>query len=112
MAAARSKKPKAKPESVAPVAALAPVVKAFARDRRVAQFKSTSLCVDNKVFAMVVGERFVVKLPAARVQALVDAGKGKPHEVGPGRVMKEWLSLPASGDWIAIAKEARAFVGD
>ena len=55
---------------------------------------------------------FVVKLPRARVDALVAAGEGRPFEPGPGRAMKEWLELGAtsSQDWASLAEEALSFV--
>ncbi len=55
----------------------------------------------------------VLKLPAARVDALIAAGRGVRFDPGHGRVMKEWVALAGSGDdedWLALAREARAFV--
>ena len=62
---------------------------------------------------MVSGGALVVKLPAARVSALIASGAGVAWDPGHGRTMKEWVAFPAerSRTWIAIAKEARAFVG-
>ena len=75
-------------------------------------FGATSLKVDGKIFAMLVKRRLVVKLPAARVSAQVDEGKGERFDPGHGRVQKEWLSLSSEDPaaWRALASEAEAFV--
>jgi len=53
-----------------------------------------------------------VKLPRARVDTLVAAKQGERFDPGHGRLMKEWVVVePGAGDWLALAKEARAFVG-
>ena len=50
----------------------------------------------------------VVKLPAARVTELVDAGRGAP--VAPaGRTFKEWVEISADEDWAPYLDEAVAF---
>lgn len=53
----------------------------------------------------------VVKLPAARVTALVEAGTGRPFGPG-GRVFKEWVlvGFDHEPEWPALLAEARAFV--
>jgi hypothetical protein len=53
----------------------------------------------------------VVKLPARRVDALVEAGDGIHFDANKGTPMREWLSLdPGSGqDWLALAGEALDF---
>ena len=74
-------------------------------------FSATGLKVDNKIFAMVVRGALVVKLPKARVDALVAAKAGRRFEPGPGHVMKEWISMTASKpDAVALGREAFAFV--
>ena len=75
-------------------------------------FGSDALKVDNRIFAMLVRERLVVKLPRKRVDALVAQRDGQRFDSGHGRLMKEWLALdPGSEqDWEAIATEAMAFV--
>jgi hypothetical protein len=76
-------------------------------------FGATSLKTDGRIFAMLVKDRLVVKLPAARVTELVEAGVGERFDPGHGRIQKEWLSV--SGDdpdqWRTLASEAEAFVG-
>jgi hypothetical protein len=87
------------------------IAKAFAKDKAVVHYKSTSLCVGKKVFVMVVKGDLVVKLSAARAQELVAEGRGRFHEAG-GRAMKEWFTSPVAhkADWVKLAKESKAFV--
>jgi hypothetical protein len=94
------------------------VVKSFAKSRGVTRetrkgFGSGALKVNDKIFAMMTpAEKFVVKLPKVRVDALVAEGMGARFEPGPGRVMKEWLVVEsATADWVELAKEAHKFVG-
>lgn len=50
----------------------------------------------------------IVKLPAARVTELIDAGRGTP--VAPaGRTFKEWVEISADEDWSPYLHEALAF---
>ena len=71
------------------------------------------LRVGGKIFAMLAHEHLVVKLPRPRVDELVDAGTGARFQPGTGRVMKEWLSVPAdaAGLWDTLVDEAFRFVG-
>ncbi len=77
------------------------------------RFGSSGLKVNNKIFAMLVGGKLVVKLPRQRVEALIAAGEGERfaprHD---GRLMKEWLAIePASQQrWLSLVQEALAFV--
>ena len=75
-------------------------------------FGSTSLKTDGKIFAMLVKDRLVVKLSAARVAALVAEGVGEPFDPGHGRIQKEWLSVRGVDleQWHALAVESEAFV--
>jgi hypothetical protein len=75
-------------------------------------FGSTSLKANGKIFAMLVKDRLVVKLPATRVDELIGQGAGERFDPGHGRVQKEWLSV-ASGEperWLELASESEAFV--
>ena len=95
--------------------AFAAVERAFAQDKRVSRKKmfssSNVLAVNGKIFAMLARGRLVVKLPRTRVDTLVADGAGERFDPGHGRLMKEWLSLnPGHGDWLALAREAHAFV--
>jgi hypothetical protein len=76
-------------------------------------FGSSALKVNGKIFAMVSSKnRFVVKLPTARVAALTVSGEGRPFEAGRGRPMKEWLELRETSKlrWSQLAQEAYDFL--
>ncbi len=75
-------------------------------------FGSTSLKTDGKIFAMLVRDRLVVKLPATRVLALVADGVGEPFDPGHGRIQREWLSVRGEDpdQWHELALESEAFV--
>jgi len=75
-------------------------------------FGSGALKVNGKIFAMMTpGAEFVVKIPKARVDELVDQGVGERFEPGPGRIMKEWLALDGHPErWTELAEEAYRFV--
>jgi TfoX/Sxy family transcriptional regulator of competence genes len=91
----------------------APVVEAFTADPDVTAGKmmtSFGLKVNDKIFAMVVKGRLVVKLPKARVDEMVSGGLGEPLETGNGRKMKEWVAMTGDADWVDLAREAYAFV--
>lgn len=94
------------------------VVEAFAGEVNVGReerqgFGSGALKVKGKIFAMMSSKgKFVVKLPKERVDELVDGGKGERFDPGGGRLMKEWFVVESPKvDWIALAREAREFVG-
>jgi hypothetical protein len=65
----------------------------------------------RKIFAMLVRGRLVVKLPRARVDALVDAGHGQRFDANKGTPMREWFSLDPDSElaWAPLALEALAF---
>ena len=72
---------------------------------------SYGLKINGKIFAMFGRGQFVTKLPKARVDELVSAGKGKRFDPGHGRLMKEWIVVWAGKvDWIELAKDAYQFV--
>ena len=76
-------------------------------------FGSSGLRIHNKIFAMLVRGRLVVKLPKARVDALVAAGDGERFDPRQnGRLMKEWIVLEPTSDedWLSLAREALEFV--
>lgn len=76
-------------------------------------FGSSELKVHKKIFAMLAQGRLVVKLPKARVDALIAAGAGERFDPRrDGRLMREWLMLDSASeeDWLALAREALRFV--
>jgi hypothetical protein len=76
-------------------------------------FGADALTVDGSIFAMVREDALVLKLPAARVSALIASGDGAPFGAGRGRPMKEWVAVAAvdPDSWRSLAEEAWAFVG-
>ena len=76
------------------------------------EFGSNALKVSGKIFAMLVRGSLVLKLPKARVEALITSGVGGPFDAGKGKPMKEWVTILAvEKSWLALAREARLFVG-
>ncbi len=76
-------------------------------------FGSSTLKVKGKIFAMLVSDRLVVKLPKAHVDALVTTGDGERFDPRhDGRVMKEWLVVAPGyeGEWQALAQDALRYV--
>jgi hypothetical protein len=76
-------------------------------------FGATSLKIDGRIFAMLVRDRLVVKLPAARVGELVSDGVGERFDPGHGRLQKEWLLVRGEdpSEWRALTAEAEDYVG-
>ncbi len=76
------------------------------------KFGSSGLRVHNKIFAMLVKDKLVLKLPSQRVETLIASGDGEPFESGPGRVMKEWVTVEPTSkeEWLPLAREAMEFV--
>lgn len=74
-------------------------------------FGRTALRFQDRIFAMLVRGRLVVKLPAERVDALVAGGEGVRFDANKSRPMREWFSLdPRSGRaWLSLAREALDF---
>jgi hypothetical protein len=75
-------------------------------------FGRSALRVHNKIFAMVVRGRLVLKLPRKRVDALVGEGLGVRFDANKGTPMKEWFSLDPASElaWLPLACEALDFV--
>ncbi len=75
-------------------------------------FGSNALKANGKIFASLSHGRLLIKLPAERVKALVEAKIGEPFSTGPGRVKKEWVTIaPASAEeWARLSEEARRYV--
>ena len=72
-------------------------------------FRSTGFKVRGKYFAFANDDGIVLKLPEARVRALLDAGGGTEFASGP-RVMREWVRVPAGPDLPDLVAEAHAFL--
>jgi TfoX/Sxy family transcriptional regulator of competence genes len=77
-------------------------------------FGASALKVGGKVFAMLVKGDLVVKLPASRAESLRESGRAHPFDPGQGRIMKEWVAIPATdtGLWAKHVAEARDFVSE
>ena len=76
-------------------------------------FGSSGLKIHNKIFAMLVKDKLVVKLPKLRVDTLIASGYGERFDPRrDGRLMKEWIVLEPTfqEEWLPLAKEALAFV--
>ena len=76
-------------------------------------FGSSELKIHNKIFAMLVKGKLVVKLPKSRVDALVASGDGERFDPRhDGRLMKEWVSLASTSvvEWLPLVREAMEFV--
>jgi hypothetical protein len=72
---------------------------------------SNVLSANGKIFAMLVRGKLVVKLPRQRVDELVAARAGTYFDPGHGRLMKQWIAIPAGNtDWVELAREAHRFV--
>jgi hypothetical protein len=80
--------------------------------RATTMFGASALKIRNRIFAMLVGGRIVVKLPRQRVDALIASGGGERFDPGHGRLMKEWVAVEptAEEDWMCLAREAMAYV--
>lgn len=96
------------------------VVAHFARRPRVTRVtegkgfgSSGQLKVDGKIFAMLVRDELVLKLPARRVDELIEAGHGTRFDAGKGKPMREWFVLSSGSRalWTRLAEEAVRFVG-
>ncbi len=76
-------------------------------------FGSLGLRIHNKIFAMLVGGKLVVKLPKPRVDALIASGAGERFDPRhDGRLMKEWVSVEPTSEegWLNLSREAMEFV--
>lgn len=92
------------------------VVVALESERGVSRgkmFGAEGLKVGKAVFAMEVKGKLVVKLSAERAAALRDGGLAEAFDPGHGRPMKQWVAVDrrAKLDWLALSREALAFVG-
>lgn len=61
-------------------------------------FGSSALTINDKIFAMLVNGKLVVKLPRQRVDALVASGEGERFDPGHGRLMTEWVAIEPTSE--------------
>ena len=76
-------------------------------------FGESALRIHNKIFAMLVKGKLVVKLPKARVDALIAEGVGERFDPRhDGRLMKEWITIEPTSEegWLELSREAMEFV--
>jgi hypothetical protein len=75
-------------------------------------FGSNAIKINKSIFVMLVNDRLVVKLPAARVAELIAARDGVPFDAGKGKPMKEWVGLIVDDAAVRqLVAEAMTFVG-
>lgn len=75
------------------------------------RFGSTALKMNGRIFAMLVKEALILKLPPHQVAALVERGEGAYFDRGQGRPMKAWIALHgAPPTHLQLAMAACAFV--
>ncbi|UDL97520.1 hypothetical protein [Streptomyces longhuiensis] len=81
-------------------------------DERGRMLQSPGLKTSGMFYAFATGNDLVVKLSAARVVELIEAGTGLPCAPRPGRPMRQWVRLtPADAEQcLAYLAEAREFV--
>jgi hypothetical protein len=76
------------------------------------QKQGESLKTKKKMFVMFNKQgNYVVKLPKERVTELINSGVGNPYDPGNGKIMKEWVIIPAkyTDKWIEFAEEGKNF---
>lgn len=74
--------------------------------------RATGLATEaGKVFASLIDGRLVLKLPAARVDELIEEGTGERFSSG-SRPMREWVSVGGEHEdsWDGLVAEAHQFV--
>ena len=88
------------------------VLAMFPGDEEGRMLRSMGLRTNTKFYAFATADDVIVKLPAARVDELVENGEGLPCSPRPGRPMKEWVQIPAPDEesCLAYVLEARTFV--
>jgi hypothetical protein len=75
-------------------------------------FGSGTLMVNGRIFALVSDGRLVLKLPGARVSALIAEARGLPWSAGKATPLREWVAIPEEEPaWLDLANESSAFVG-
>ncbi|HYI99150.1 MAG TPA: hypothetical protein VEX36_05655 [Thermoleophilaceae bacterium] len=96
-----------------PDAAFAEISRALLREPDVAEgkaFHTSGLTSDGQIFALLVDDELVVKLPSPRCIALIATDSARHFEFG-GRRMREWVVIEGFDRrrWRELVKEALAF---
>ena len=75
--------------------------------------RSSGLRIRGKIYAIQNDNELILKLPAERVEELIDSGTGRAWGPGTGRIMREWVAIADTHrtHWAPLTKEARTFVG-
>ena len=75
-------------------------------------FGSDALKVSGKIFACLSKGRLLLKLPAERVDDLIESGVGERFSTGAGQPKREWVTIGPkdASSWLELSEEARAFV--
>ncbi|GGL00538.1 TfoX/Sxy family protein [Mangrovihabitans endophyticus] len=75
------------------------------------RFGGQALRRHGRIVAMLTQGQLAVRLPAARVDALVAAGHGTHYDAGRGSPMRQWLSLSPQSplSWSDVMREAVEF---
>lgn len=70
------------------------------------------LMTDGKLFAFLKDGGLVLKLPAERIDALIERLDAVRFERGQGTPMREWVVVPAAAadEWPALVRDACDFV--
>jgi len=70
------------------------------------------LMTGGKLFAFIKDGSLVLKLPASRIDELIESHGAKRFERGQDTPMREWVMMPASTstDWPKLTREACDFV--
>jgi len=84
----------------------------FSGDEQGRMLASPGLKTAGKFYGFATPADLVVKLPADRVEELIESGRGEPCSPRPGRPMKEWVRIPAPDEdsCLAYLLESRTFV--
>ena len=77
-----------------------------------AGFGRSGLRFQRKIFAMLVRSRLVLKLPAARVDELIEAGEGVHFETNKGTPGTTVKKTPATGTGVDTRSSRSSRVGD
>ena len=70
------------------------------------------LMTGGKLFAFIKDGDLVLKLPAGRIDALIESHGAERFERGQDIPMREWIVMPASAsaEWPELTRQARDFV--